>query len=132
MARPAKELTERELEVMHVFWELGDLRRQGETTAQEVRDRLARTGPDLTYTTVATLVRILHEKGFLEQTNDERPFRYRPARSHQDVCRRVLADVLRRVFRGSREQLLLRLVEQRKLTARERSLLEEVLKEGCP
>jgi predicted transcriptional regulator len=124
MARPAaKDLTERELEVMHVFW------RHGEATAAEARDRLAGAGLDRAYTTVATLVRILHEKGFLHQTNEERPFRYRPARSYEEVSGRLLGDVLRRVFRGSREQLLVRLVERRKLTARERAFLEEILKE---
>ena len=124
MARPpAKDLTERELEVMHVFWA------RGEQTAAEARDRLAAAGLDRAYTTVATLVRILHDKGFLEPTNAERPFRYRPVRSYEEVSRRLLGDVLQRVFRGSREQLLLRLVEQRKLTAQERAVLEEVLKE---
>ena len=39
------------------------------------------------------------------------------------------ADLLQRVFRGSREQLLVRLVEQRKLTAQERAVLEAILKE---
>jgi BlaI family transcriptional regulator, penicillinase repressor len=125
MARlPARDLTDRELEVMHVFW------KTGEATAAEARDRLAATGLDRAYTTVATLVRILHEKGFLEQTNAERPFRYRPVRSYEEVSGRLLGDVLERVFRGSREQLLVRLVEQRKLTARERAVLEEVLKEA--
>jgi predicted transcriptional regulator len=84
---------------------------------------------DRAYTTVATLVRILHEKGFLRQTNDERPYRYEPARSYEEVSGRLLSDVLKRVFRGSREQLLVRLVQQRKLTAKERALLEEILKE---
>ena len=80
MARPpAKDLTDRELEVMHVFW------KTGEATAAEARDRLAVTGLDRAYTTVATLVRILHEKGFLEQANAERPFRYRPVRSYEEV-----------------------------------------------
>jgi predicted transcriptional regulator len=125
MARPpARDLTDRELEVMHVFW------KTGEATAAEARDRLAAAGLDRAYTTVATLVRILHEKGFLEQTNAERPFRYRPVRSYEEVSGRLLGDVLERVFRGSREQLLVRLVEQRKLTARERAVLEEVLKEA--
>ncbi len=125
MARPpAKDLTDRELEVMHVFWNTG------EATAAEARDRLAAAGLDRAYTTVATLVRILHEKGFLEATNAERPFRYRPVRSYEEVSGRLLGDVLERVFRGSREQLLVRLVEQRKLTARERAVLEEVLKEA--
>ena len=124
MARPpAKDLTERELEVMHVFW------KQGEATAAEARERLAAAGPDRAYTTVATLVRILHEKGFLRQTNEERPFRYVPARSYEEVSGRLLGDVLRRVFRGSREQLLVRLVERRKLTAKERAVLEDILKE---
>ena len=125
MARPAaKDLTERELEVMHVFWN------HGEATAAEARDRLAAAGLDRAYTTVATLVRILFEKGFLEPVNDERPFRYRPCRSYEEVSGRLLGDVLERVFGGSREQLLVRLVEQRKLTARERAVLEEVLKEA--
>jgi predicted transcriptional regulator len=125
MARPAaKDLTERELEVMHVYW------RCGEQTAAEARDRLAAAGTDLTYPTIANLVRGLHEKGFLEPTNDERPFRYRPSRTYEDVSGRLLGEVVRRVFGGSREDLLLRLVEHRKLTARERELLEAILKEA--
>jgi predicted transcriptional regulator len=108
---------------MHVFWN------RGEATAAEARDRLAASGLDLTYPTVANLVRILHEKGFLEATNARRPFRYRPARSHEEVSGRLLGDVLRRVFLGSREQLLVRLVGQGPLTAQERALLEEILEE---
>jgi BlaI family penicillinase repressor len=125
MARPrAKELTERELEVMRVFWN------RGEQTPTEVRDELARTGLDRAYTTIATLVRILTDKGFLEQlSTDERSFRYRPIRSYEEVSGRLLGDLVERVFGGSREQLLLRLLDQKKLTAKERSILEDILKE---
>jgi predicted transcriptional regulator len=124
MSRPAaKDLTERELEVMHTFW------RHGAGTAADARDRLAALGLDLAYPTVANLVRILHEKGFVEQTCAERPFRYQPVRTYEEVSGRLLGDLVERVFRGSREQLLVRLVEQRRLTARERTLLEEILKE---
>ncbi|MFL5339101.1 MAG: BlaI/MecI/CopY family transcriptional regulator [Gemmataceae bacterium] len=127
MGRPAaRDLTERELEVMHVFWELGEM------TAQEARDRLAAAGTDRAYTTVATLVRILHEKGFLESTNGERPFRYRPARTHEEVSGRLLGDLIDRVFRGSREQLLVCLLERRRLTAQERAVLEAILEGGAP
>ena len=63
MARPkAPELTERELEIMHVFW------KRGESTAAEIRETLAKSGRDLAYTTVATLIRILTDKEFVEQT----------------------------------------------------------------
>src|SRR5579872_4394393 len=110
MARPrASELTERELEVMHAFWN------GGEQLVSEIRDELAATGRDLAYTTVATLVRILVEKQFLKQMNDERPFRYRPIRSFEEVSGNLVTDLVRRVFGGSREQLLVRLMEQRSL-----------------
>jgi BlaI family transcriptional regulator, penicillinase repressor len=124
MARPpAKELTERELEVMHVFWN------RGESTVAEVREVLAANGLDRAYTTVATLVRILADKGYLVQTNQERPFSFRPERSYEDVSRKLLGELLDRVFRGSREQLLVRLMEQNALTPKERALLGDVLRQ---
>ena len=110
MARPrARDLTERELEVMHAFWN-----EEGDATASEVRDRLAASGLDRTYTTIATLVRNLHEKGFLAQVNEARPFRYRVARTFEDISGRFLGDLIERVFRGSREQLFVRLLKDRK------------------
>ncbi|HJT33284.1 MAG TPA: BlaI/MecI/CopY family transcriptional regulator [Pirellulales bacterium] len=125
MARPAaKVLTNREWEVMQVFW------KRGEITAQEARDELARMGIDRAYTTVATLVRILTEKGFLKQTNHERPFLFVPVRSYEEVSRRLLGDLLERVFEGSREQMLVRLLEQKKLTPKERARLENFLREN--
>ena len=124
MARPpAPELTERELEVMHVFWS------RGESTVADVRGELARRGRDLAYTTVATLVKILASKDFLEQIADERPFRFQPARSYDDVARSMLGDLVQKVFRGSHEKLLIHLMEQRKLSAKERALLEKILRE---
>jgi predicted transcriptional regulator len=108
---------------MHVFW-TGSL-----STVAEVRDYLAASGRDLAYTTVATLVRILTEKGFLEQTNTERPFQYRPVRSFDEVSRSMLGDLVERVFHGSREQLLVRLLTERRLSAKERTVLEDILRE---
>jgi predicted transcriptional regulator len=124
MARPpAKELTERELEVMHVVW------KRGESTVADVRDALAAGGLDRAYTTIATLVRILSDKGFLVQTSSARPFSYRPARSYEEVSRKLLSELVDRVFGGSRELLLVRLMEQKSLTSKERTLLGEILRE---
>jgi BlaI family penicillinase repressor len=122
MGRPAaRELTGRELEVMHAFWS------RGEATIAEARDDLAQSGVDRAYTTVATLVRILVEKEFLAQVNDGRPARFRPSRTFEEVSRRMLGDVLDRVFKGSSEALLVRLVEQRRLTPAERARLRVIL-----
>lgn len=122
MARPkAKELTERELEVMHVFWD------RGESTAADVRDALEAQGRDLAYTTVATLVRILLDKEFLTQTNEERPFKFVPARTYEEVSRSLLGDLVQKVFGGSRTQLLMRLFEEKKLSPQEKQRLKDLL-----
>ena len=124
MARPkAKDLTERELEVMHVFWD------RCEGTVANVRDELSAAGRELAYTTVATLVRILCEKGALQQTTTERPFQFRSARSFEEVSGNLLGDLLNRVFGGSREQLLMTLIDQKKLSAKERAVLQNLLEE---
>ncbi|MDB5387531.1 MAG: mecI 2 [Planctomycetaceae bacterium] len=122
MARPpAKELTERELEVMQVFWDRGEL------SVADAQAELAKTGLELAYTTVGTLVRILADKGFLKQMNDERPFLFQPLRTYEDVSGKLLKGLLHRVFRGSMEQLLVRLVEDEELTSKDRQALKKIL-----
>lgn len=124
MARPAaKELTARELEVMHTFWE------RGEQTASEARDQLESQGIDRAYVTVANLVRILVEKVYLKSVNDQRPFRYVPTRSFADVSNSLVGDLVRRVFHGSREQLLVHLLQAKKLTRKEKSVLRSLLED---
>jgi BlaI family penicillinase repressor len=125
MARPtAKELTERELEVMHIFWGHDEL------TAQQARDLLAVADVDRAYVTIANLVRTLVDKGYLEATNDERPFRYKPIRSFEEVSRTFVGELVERVFHGSREQLLVHLLGKRKkLTTAERDFLQQILED---
>ena len=125
MARPtAKDLTERELELMHVFWQHDDI------SANEARDLLAESGIDRAYVTVANLVRILVDKKCLEATNSERPFRYRTIRSFSEISRGFVFELVQRVFQGSREQMLVQLFGGRKkLTKRERELLTKILED---
>ena len=128
MARPpAEALTDRELEVMHVFWDRGDGAERGaELEVAEVRDALAAGGRDLAHTTVATLMKILRDKAFLTRSDGRRPHRYRAARGFEEVSRSLVGELVRKVFGGSREALLARLVDDR-LTEAERALLRGVL-----
>ena len=50
-------------------------------------------------------------------------------RSFEEVACTLVGDLVERVFHGSREQLLLRLFDERKLTEAERALLESILRE---
>ena len=120
---PAEALTERELEVMHVFWA------GGQQSAQAARDELENRGRVLTYTTVATLCRILWEKGYLERIGEARPFDYKPAKSFQEVSTHFVSDLVNRVFQGSREQLLLQIIGNKQLSKQKRKLLEDLLRD---
>ncbi len=120
---PAEALTERELEVMHVFWDTG------EQSAQDARDKLEIRGRNLTYTTVATLCKILWEKKYLERIGGARPFQFRPAKSFQDVSKHLVSDLIHRVFQGSREQLLLNVIGNKKLSKQKLKMLEDLLRE---
>lgn len=125
MARPkASELTDRELAVMKVYWQ-----EEESLTADEARRRLSKEGEKLAYTTVANVVRILVEKKCLKPTNDERPFRYKAIRSFEAVSKRLVGDLVSRLFSGSREALLVQLFSRRKLTAKEREFLKALLEE---
>jgi BlaI family penicillinase repressor len=108
---------------MHVFWENEAL------TAPQVRELLATSGRDLAYTTIATLIKILVTKHCLKQTGNQRPFVYQPIRSFEDVSGHLIRDLVDRVFRGSREALLVQLMENQQLTPSERKLVEQFLRE---
>ena len=123
MARPrASALTPRELAVMQVFWE------NKWATAEDAANHLRRSGDELAYVTVANVVRGLADKGFLKQTNSTRPFQYRAMRTHREVSRSMILDLTKRLFAGSREALLVHLLESRKLTTAEKTYIQEVLK----
>jgi len=90
MSRPvAKELTERELEVMHTFWD------GGEMTAIEARDRLAAKGIDRAYVTVANLVRILVDRNSskrLMMNDRSSTHRFERARTYRGVSSAILSN----------------------------------------
>ncbi len=122
MARPkAPELTERELEVMQLFW------RTDQATIAQVQQQLQSEGRELAYTTVATLVRILVEKKFLKPTTQQRPHAFRAARSHAEVSGRLLRELVERVFGGSAEAMILRLMEDDALSEAERERLRRLV-----
>ncbi|MEZ6135453.1 MAG: BlaI/MecI/CopY family transcriptional regulator [Pirellulaceae bacterium] len=127
MARPkATELTERELQIMQVFWQ-----RPGDRiTIADVQSVLTADDRELAYTTVATLVRILVDKGFLRQTTQRRPHEFTPTRTHEEVSGRLLKDLMHRVFGGSAEALLMRLMEDEEMTASERRRLQALVQKS--
>lgn len=122
MARPKNpELTDRELAVMQVFWQTE------EATSEQARQELLKNGEDVAYVTIANVVRGLLKKGFIKQTHFDRPYLYTAVRTFDDVSKKLMGDFMARLFQGSRQAMLVRLLNYGKLSKSERELLEQVL-----
>jgi predicted transcriptional regulator len=100
MARPAsKHPTELELEILKVIW------REGPLPVSRVRDELAGFR-DLAVTSVTTVMNIMVRKGYLKKSKSGGSFVYTARVSEAATARRMLKDVVDRVFDGSAAALV--------------------------
>jgi predicted transcriptional regulator len=119
--RKTERLTPLELEIMKVLWETGA------ANVQTVQQRLER---ELAYTTVQTMLNILHRKGKVKRTLKDRAYFYRPAVSRSQVVKQAVNDLVEHLFGGSVENLVMSLVETKHLTPEKMTRLNELLKES--
>ena len=103
----SEQLTPLELEIMNVLWETGS------ANVQTVQQRLKR---ELAYTTVQTMLNILHRKKKVERTLNERAYFYEPLVSRGQIVKNTVSDLIERLFGGSAENLVMNLVETNQLT----------------
>jgi len=120
MARPkADRLTPLELDIMNILWRLGS------ANVQAVQEALPR---ELAYTTVQTVLNILHRKGKVKRAKRDRAYLYTPAVSQNQVARRAVTDVVDRLFGGSAESLVMSLLETRQLTPEKLDRLKRLVR----
>ena len=119
--RKTERLTPLELEIMKVLWETGA------ANVQTVQQRLER---ELAYTTVQTMLNILHRKGKVKRALKDRAYFYRPAVSRSQVVKQAVNDLVEHLFGGSVENLVMSLVETKHLTPEKLTRLNKLLKES--
>ena len=86
----------------------------------------------IAYTTVMTMMKILEQKGYLKKTEHERAFIYSAAQPRDHVVTGMVAEFVERVFNGAAQPLLVNLVENRKLTAKDVAEIQKLLKAVKP
>ena len=84
-----REFGELEAAIMEVMWAAED-----PCVVREVRERLRYNRP-VAYTTVMTVMDILHRKGLLRRDKHGRAWRYWPAEDREGHVARLMAEVLR-------------------------------------
>src|SRR5437667_5715544 len=104
--RKTEQLTPLELEIMDVLWETGP------ANVQMVQQHLPR---ELAYTTVQTMLNILHRKGKVKRTLKDRAYIYKPVVSRSQVLGQHVSDVVERLCGGWAERVVVSVVETQQL-----------------
>ena len=116
---PEQTLTPLELEIMNVLWE------SGPANVQTVQALIQ--GRDLAYTTVQTMLNVLHRKGKVKRRLKDRAYLYQPILSRKKAVTQAVGDMLDRFFAGSADSLVLSLVETRHLTPEKLARIQQLI-----
>jgi BlaI family transcriptional regulator, penicillinase repressor len=110
-----------QLRIMRVLWDAGA------ATVSEVQQRLSRQR--LAYTTVATMLRKMEERGLVDHLEEGRKFLYRAVVSMNAVTRSMTGDLVDRLFDGSLADAVSHLLESRDVSRAELDRLEQLIRE---
>jgi predicted transcriptional regulator len=115
-------LTPLELEIMQVLWDAGP------SNVQAVQARLV--DRELAYTTVQTMLNVLHRKGKVKRDLKNRTYTYRAVLSRQSAIRQAVGELIQRFFDGSADSLVLNLVKTRQVTPDALTRIHQLLAEA--
>ena len=110
-----------QLRIMRVLWDLGP------TGVAEVQRHLG--GDQLAYTTVATMLRKMEDRGLVRHREEGRRFIYEPAVSAEAVTQCMADDLVNRLFQGSLADAVTHLIQSREVSHEELNRLEELIRE---
>lgn len=113
-------LTEVELEFMSRLWELG------EATVRDVQDALA-PARKLAYTSAATILRILEQKGFVTSTKLGKTFIYKAVLGKDTYQSRSLRNLSEKLFDNTPASLVARLVDDHDLSEEALAEIRELI-----
>jgi predicted transcriptional regulator len=117
-----QQLTPLELQIMNVLWDYGP------SNVQAVQERLAGS-PKLAYTTVQTMLNVLHRKGRVRRRLRGRAYDYVPALTREKAATNAIGDMIDRLFGGSVDGLLMSLVKSRQLNPTKLQELSDLVEE---
>ncbi len=113
--------TDLELEILKVIWE------RGQGTVREVFQDLLKQRK-IAYTTVLTMMGVLERKGHLTKQAGERAYVYTPTVPQEEVVKNMVDEFVGRVFNGSAQPLLVRLIGDRRIDPRELAEVEKLVR----
>ncbi|MBO9666186.1 MAG: BlaI/MecI/CopY family transcriptional regulator [Bdellovibrio sp.] len=109
---------------------LGLLNSAGEQSVGAIQEGLKKSGHDLAYTTVMTVLVRLHNKNLVTRQKDGRLFLYSPAKKKESSANKIFEKVKNSLFRTERLAPILSLLEgEDELTKEELQSLKKAVEE---
>jgi len=115
-----QKLAKREEQIMQVVW------KKKEAFIREIIEELPEPKPH--YNTVATMVKILVEKGFLQAEKLGNTFRYSPLIELSDYRKQDVASIKRKYFGNSFSQMMVHFAKEEDLSDEELDELIQMIK----
>ncbi len=110
--------------IMKVLWA------RGEATTADVHEAL-HSERRLAFTTIATMLRKMEDKGVVGHRPEGRQFVYSPAVSQDQVRRSMVGELVARLFEGDPKALVAHLVSEHEIDAGELRELRQRLADGA-
>ncbi len=120
--QPSKQLTEAELRLMDVLWDM----RSG--TVGDIAKAVV-SDPPLAYNSVLTILRILETKGFVRHTKESRAFVYEPVVEREEASGGAVGHLLARFFNNSPILLVANLLKDERIGKRDLDQLRRLISE---
>src|SRR5713101_7409752 len=114
--------TASELQILRVLWA------RGPSTVREVHQALSEE-KSMGYTTVLKLMQIMAEKGLVRRNEDQRAHVYQASAPQQETQRRMVGEMLDRVFSGTSTQLVMQALATKRASADELAQIRQMLDE---
>ena len=123
MPRPASsQPTDVELQILRILWELGP------SPVREIHKRLE-ADKGTNYSTTVKMLAVMLQKGLVKRDEAAQPHVYRAALSREKAGKRMLTDLIDKVYEGSAMSLVLQALSSRKATQAERDEIRRLLDE---
>ena len=110
--QPTRHPTEMELEILQQLWKDGPL------AGRAIRDAIC-PPRDVTYQSVMTVLGIMEDKGYVKRKKEGGQYVYRARITEKATSKRMMRDLIDRLFNGSAAAAMLNLLETSDLTDEE-------------
>ncbi|MBD3671962.1 MAG: BlaI/MecI/CopY family transcriptional regulator [Planctomycetaceae bacterium] len=112
----------RQLAIMRLLWE------HGESTVADIQNTLDVERP-LAYSTVATVLSRMEQKGLVTHRSEDRVYHYRAAISQSETGDSIVGELVERIFGGSPSELVNHLLSSDQVDAEELQRIKELVRD---